>query len=194
MAHHACAVWKEQQKGRITASKFHEVYTFRNLSHPNNLVKQVLGYENDDLSHIPAVRWGITNENTARKKYINIMSSKHNNFVCTLSGLWINPLYPHLGASPDGITRCDCCGEGILEIKCPFSAKEVHPDNLKSHTCAFITDTGHINHKHRYYTQVQGQLMITNKIFCDFFIWTPKGNKTIRIYHDVQFWEKLEKS
>lgn len=35
--------------------------------------------------------------------------------------------------------------------------------------------------------------MITNKIFCDFFIWTPKGNKTIRIYRDVQFWEKLEK-
>ena len=36
----------------------------------------------------------------------------------------INPQYPHLGASPDGVTMCDCCGMGVLELKCPYSARE----------------------------------------------------------------------
>ena len=33
------------------------------------------------------------------------------------------PLYPHLDASCDGVTNCDCCGNGLLEIKCFFSMK-----------------------------------------------------------------------
>ena len=122
------------------------------------------------------------------------MSTKHKNFSCKLSGLWINPLYPHMGASPDGLIKCDCCGNGLLEIQCPFSLKDVHPSDISSSMCSFITDAGCLNQKHKYYTQVQGQLMITNRIFCDFVIWTTKGLRVVqRIYHDVRMWEKLEK-
>ena len=31
---------------------------------------------------------------------------------------------PHLGASPDGFLQCECCGNGVLEIKCPYNARE----------------------------------------------------------------------
>ena len=124
-----------------------------------------MGYDNDDLSHIPAVKWGIANESIAREEYINAMSIKHENFTCDLSGLWINPLYPHLGASPYGVTNCDCCGNGLLEIKCPYSMKDTHPGDIISAMCSFITDAGSLNQKHRYYTQVQGQLMIANRVF-----------------------------
>ena len=27
---------------------------------------------------------------------------------------------PRLGASPDGVVQCECCGNGVLEIKCPY--------------------------------------------------------------------------
>ncbi len=33
------------------------------------------------------------------------------------SGLWLNPKWPYMGASPDGIVTCDCHGTGICEIK-----------------------------------------------------------------------------
>ena len=39
----------------------------------------------------------------------------------------VHPSHPHLGASPDGLLAypdgllmCDCCGLGVLEIKCPY--------------------------------------------------------------------------
>ena len=45
------------------------------------------------------------------------MASTHTNFECRTSGLVV---YPFLGASPDGVTLCGCCGEGIVENKCPY--------------------------------------------------------------------------
>ena len=43
-------------------------------------------------------------------------------------GLFINPSYPTLGASPDGIISCDCCGIGTLEIKCPYCSRNSTPE------------------------------------------------------------------
>ena len=62
------------------------------------------------------------------------MSLTHRDFTCTVAGLIINANYPHLGASPDGMTQCKCCGSGLVEIKCPFAAKNfksAEPDETK---------------------------------------------------------------
>ena len=49
------------------------------------------------------------------------MSSSHIGFKCSPDGLVISPQYPYLGASPDSFTQCEFGGDGIIEIKCPFS-------------------------------------------------------------------------
>ena len=59
------------------------------------------------------------------------MLHMHTNFKCTLAGLVINPLYPYLGASPDGFVSCDCCDEAAIEIKCPYSGHDCHPKDLR---------------------------------------------------------------
>ena len=46
---------------------------------------------------------------------------------------------------------------------------------------------------HRYYTQVQGQLEITQKPLCDFVVWTPNDLFVQRIYKDTRFIETLLK-
>ena len=189
----SCEQWREQRNGRITASTFHDVYVHKESTHPGPLLKRIMGYKQNDLSYIPAVNWGIQNETNARQQYTTVMSTRHKAFTCSLTGLWVSPLYPHIGVSPDGVTNCQCCGDGILEIKCPHSARHTDPNSLTSTTCAFLTSASYLNHKHRYYTQVQGQLMVTGRLFCDFFIWTPVGYKIERVYPDVHFWEKLEK-
>ena len=74
------------------------------------LVKKIMGYEKNDLSHVPAIGWRVQNENVARDQYTNLLSAEHDNFTCNLTGLWINPLYPHLGVSPDGVTSRSCHG------------------------------------------------------------------------------------
>lgn len=41
-----------------------------------------------------------------------------------------------------------------------------------------------LSHTHNYYTQVQGQLAICNRDYCDFICWTPVGIHVERITRD----------
>ena len=52
------------------------------------------------------------------------MSKVHTNFEIAETGLIIEPLYPFMGASPDAVVSCTYCGNGVLEVKCPFSCKD----------------------------------------------------------------------
>ena len=63
-----------------------------------------------------ATGWGCDHEVEARSKY-NTMSRVHKDFQVTDCGFRINPDYPYLGASPDGVITCSCCRDGICEIK-----------------------------------------------------------------------------
>ena len=48
------------------------------------------------------------------------MKSTHSSFLVVDAGLFLSSTYPYLGASPDGIVSCSCCGGGCLESKCPY--------------------------------------------------------------------------
>jgi hypothetical protein len=54
------------------------------------------------------------------------------NFTVQSSGLVVHPSYPYIGASPDGVVMCECCGEELLEIKCPFKYKGNSPTSDKA--------------------------------------------------------------
>ena len=43
--------------------------------------------------------------------------------------------------------------------------------------------------KHIYYTQVQGQMGITQRKWCDFVVYTTKGLSVECIHFDKPFWE-----
>ena len=47
------------------------------------------------------------------------------------AGFYVNLSFPHLGASPEGIVSCACCGEGLLEIKCPYSKHDIRTCSSK---------------------------------------------------------------
>lgn len=64
-----------------------------------------------------ATTWGNDHESVARNKYRTVMSATHENFLVSICGFFINVQYPFIGASPDGLVTCTCCGEGICEIK-----------------------------------------------------------------------------
>ena len=61
--------------------------------------------------------WGIEHENAAKECYFSMFSSSLENLTIRDSSLIINPNYPYLGASPDAILECKCCGIRCLEIK-----------------------------------------------------------------------------
>ena len=55
-----------------------------------------------------------------RTQFLQGIKAKKKHMQTSESGLVLNPEWPHLGASPDGKVQCDCRGQGILEIKCPY--------------------------------------------------------------------------
>jgi len=68
--------------------------------------------------------WGCKHEKKARDVYYRINSRLHDNFQVLDGGLVINPEWPFIGASPDAVINCSCCGRGILEIKCPYCHRD----------------------------------------------------------------------
>ena len=59
-----------------------------------------------------AIRWEIEHEETAKQQHTVQMQQTHEGFTCDPVGFVINPLYPHVGASPDGFIECKWCGRG----------------------------------------------------------------------------------
>ena len=50
--------------------------------------------------------------------------------------VFISNEYPFIGASPDSVVECNCCGKGTVEIKCPYCVRDkVVADCVEKVTC-----------------------------------------------------------
>lgn len=174
-------LWFEHRIGRITSSKFFQVSRASLNPPPRSLVKDIMERHRSP-SCVPALQWGITNERTAQEEFVQLASKQHGNFSFTPAGLHVHPTYPHLGASPDGLILCDCCGEGVLEIKCPYKYRNADlssVDDTKFYLQRCDDGSWKLSRNHAYYHQIQGQLAICEKGYCD--CWTLCGMHTERI-------------
>lgn len=82
---------------------------------------------------------------------------------------------------------------GFLEIKCPFTARNIPPTEACQNSgfcCALDENTGRLVLKksHTYSAQVQGQMGIGCRPWCDFVIYISKGISVQRILFDEQYW------
>ena len=74
----------------------------------------------------------------------------------------INPLYPYLAASPDGLVECSYCGNGLLEIKCPYNYRDSPVAEVLNDNNLFSKgDTFTLRQEHQYYYQIQGRNIST---------------------------------
>ncbi|XP_077507105.1 uncharacterized protein LOC144116261 [Amblyomma americanum] len=109
--------------GRITATTMSRVSILK--------PKFVTGFLDSVLQRRPrlnveSVRWGKDNERTAKEQYFEHMKTCHANFELHEIGFVIDPNAPFLGATPDGLWNCSCHGVGLVEIKCPWSLRELN--------------------------------------------------------------------
>lgn len=112
-------LWHRYRAGRITASRFKAACS-TNAANPSvSLIKTICYSECASFTSASST-WGCIHEKQARSDYFDQVKDLHINMYINDSGLIINPVYPHLGASPDGIISCDCCGSGCVEVKCPY--------------------------------------------------------------------------
>ena len=189
--------WLKQRHGRITASNFHRVYTRMNTlkskpsADPKPLIQTLMGYSPEPVS--VGIKHGKAMEPHAKKEYKSIISVGHKQFKSNECGLFIDKEYSFLGASPDLVISCACCGKGICEIKAPESIKDQTP-SMKNYKHLVKSDSGlsTLSKTSEYYTQIQGQMAIVGVDYCDFFVYTAKGHHIERICFDTLFWKRVQ--
>ena len=107
-------VWFRMRAGRITASKFKSACR-TDPANPSKSLIMLVCYPEVFQFSTEATRWGCQHENLVLKVFSN--SGQHEDMKVTKCGLFISVYHPFLGASPDGIVQCSCCGHGICEVK-----------------------------------------------------------------------------
>ena len=105
--------WKEHRKGRVTASKHHDVFTkVNNLAKPKSsnslkvtpLVAHTI-YQDNNLDHIEAIKWRHDHEEDAAKAFYALEATKHLDFKVESVGLLVDKTRAYFGASPDKIMK-----------------------------------------------------------------------------------------
>ena len=74
-----------------------------------------------------AIQYGIKEENNTKLYYSKVSEKQHSSFELEEPGLLISRQYSWIGASLDGIRKCQCCDPSVVEFKCPFTGKDLDP-------------------------------------------------------------------
>ena len=188
------SVWFEHRKGRLTASKFGQISRTNPTCPSLSLLKDVMQYSQSLSLQHPSLKWGVDHEDTARQQYIELLQQQHELFEYHAVGLTVDPEYPYLGASPDGAVSCTYCGAGLLETKCPYKHRDEHPHHniSDSNFCLHrVAEAVQLKTTHNYYLQIQGQMAICKRDYCDFVCWTVKGMHVERIAFDASVFNEF---
>jgi len=201
-------LWLALHNGRITSSRFAEIFHRRPSTNSRRLVKEIMGYGERMKNLPPQIRWGRDNEHTARKCYLQSRSSNGETIVFEPTGLYLLPEKSFLGASSDGKLLCtsvDTCCYGCLEIKCPYSIDGTVTVNLTPYEIAdkfgnkfCLQNDGngilHLPRNHPYFAQVQGEMAIMNVEWCDFAVFSNGQVVVDRILADYDYWLELSEA
>lgn len=146
--------WFSARLGVATASKFKDVMAKgagkTRKSYLIQLAAEMLTNEKADSYSNSAMEWGTATEPQARDAY-QFMSDNEAVEVgfCKISD--------HVGASPDSLVG----DNGLLEIKCPNTTTQI----------ITVLD-GKVPTTHK--AQIQGQLFVTQREWCDFVSFDPR--------------------
>lgn len=150
--------WYKARLGRATASRFGDVlartrsgYSAQRKNYKAELVVEILTGSHADFYSSAAMQWGTDTEPVAR---LNYMLATGNQVEET--GFWVDDEIG-AGASPDGFVGED----GLVEIKCPNTA--THLETLERKEVPY-----------QYKAQVQGQMWVTGRKWCDFVSYDPR--------------------
>ena len=192
--------WYEVRRYRITASIFGVILRRRPDTPPDALVLKILQPKQFKSA---ATEWGVHQEPLAIQEYIRHQQGHgHPNLSVAPCGFHISKSHPYLGATPDGVVYDPLNLDepfGFLEVKCPYSHRSNTPEEASSTSgfcCSLEANSDgaqqlYLRRNHIYYAQVQGQMGVGGKPWCDFVVYTTKGISVQRIQFDKDYWENI---
>lgn len=176
-------VWKTLRAGLVTASVMHSLL-HTDIENPSITLVKKICYPFDKAFMSFWMKRGLNLEPVVKKLYSSHMKKNHQDVKLFSCG-FMRPLEaPWMGASPDFVVCCSCCGWGMGEIKCPKFPNE-RPDYVRPD----------------HFYQIQTQLFSAGASkfkYCDYIVYHPKQSPKLmvkRVLPDSELQEEIvEKS
>lgn len=153
--------WHSGRVGRITGSRIGAVLGIDKNKTPDDvmrgMVRDFFG-EEQEFTGNEATEYGNAHEDDAIDCYEALTGAQ-----VKYTGQHVHKDYGWLAASPDGLVGHD----GLIEVKCPFRAKYTK-----------LEEVPHTN------AQIQLQLEVTGRDWCDFVIWREGAISVERVAAD----------
>lgn len=175
--------WKLARLGKVTASPVKNVLSKGRGAAPSKmaetymmeLIAEILTGESKPFFENDAMRWGTETEPQAREMY-----SVKNDFIAVREVAYVEH-NEHILISPDGLVG----EEGLLEIKCPNTTTQIK---------RALSD----DYSEDYTAQIQMQLWVTERKWCDFVSFDPRleckaGYLQQRVYRDEEYIEEMKR-
>ena len=173
--------WHQLRLGKVTASRVSDVMakikTGESASRKNYraelVVQRLTGLPSESFTNA-AMEWGTATEPMARIAY-----EIEKEVLVEQVGFIDHPTIAMFGCSPDGLAH-----DGMIEIKCPNSATHIE----------YLTDN---KAPAKYINQMQCQMAVTGKKWCDFVSFDPRLPEdlqlfVVRVERDQKYIDSME--
>lgn len=176
--------WIQQRLGKATASRIADIIATTKSGYSTSRANYAAELITERLTDTPAsdyknaaMQWGTENEPLARRAYEFFRER-----TVEQVGFIDHPTIEMSGASPDGLIGAD----GLVEIKCPYKTA-IHINTLLSEKIPS-----------EYITQMQWQMCVTGRQWCDFVSFDPRMPDTMKLFtkrepRDNMVIDRLEK-
>ena len=174
--------WLLMRLRKVTASRVKDVLTKGRGNSPSKtaesymmeLIAEALTGQSKPFFENDAMKWGTETEPQARAMY-----EVNNGFVSVKEVAFVE-YNEFIGISPDGLVGDD----GLLEIKCPNTTTQIK---------RALSDDYSADYK----AQIQMQLWVTERKWCDFLSFDPRldcaaGYLQQRVYRDEDYIEEMK--
>ena len=178
-----CKLWEVHRAGRVTASNLQATVHTDTINPSKSLIKRICYPEACKFVR-SATTWGCQHEVDAIQDFLDDFFLEHTDVKFESCGLFVNPKYPFMGASPDG----------IIQVKCPYNCSTQLFSELegnKSFCLKQINEDLKLDKAHSYYNQVQCQLNICEIDICYFVVWSPEEMYIEEVKKDTEFFSAL---
>lgn len=159
--------WKRLRLGHVTASNVADVMAkgktgeaITRYKYKVRLVAERMTGTSPESYTNSAMEWGIEQERFACMAY-----EERFEVFLDKTGFWYHPEIPWVGVSPDRLVGED----GLVEVKCPNTT--THLDYIFANKVPT-----------EYYKQIQCQLWVTNREWCDFISFDPRLPKRNQLF------------
>ena len=201
--------WYEYKRGAVSASRAQNIYSYmtNGKSNVDRLVNDSVRYDRQGMQSVPvnriaSLKYGVENEMCALNQYekfakMELNPFNHPGISISRKGLIVLPDKPYLQCSPDAIMNCNCHGKRLIEVKCPYKARNCTIREAVSRKYINYLQQNANTKKYElkpgsdgYFAQVQMALAITGLSECVFIVWSKEELLETIVEFDSDYWSK----